>query len=331
MAVQITNENLAYYLDMLSDSLENAEGARGCIVVTDLDTMKKVLVIPGVKYTKDPIENPDAVADEYVQIPYSVLADALEGMQTATTAANTATANAYIATTYAEKVNATLEGMLVTITDRNGNARSTNIGFEIYATYPSVAAMNAQAANVPEGKFVVIATEDPTDPENARLYVRNNQAPTASEPFDFLSDLDQASSSAWADWLDNMKPEIQAAIDTADADHTQAVSDHTTAVADHTTAQGDHTQAGTDHTQYSTDHQTFLTNEQTRQTTFETNEAQRQQDFEDAEAERMATMILTRCYIDFTDMSLMFVEPEDNVTDYKVQNGNLKITIQYDE
>ena len=85
MAVTITDENLAYYLSQLCNSLENAEGARGCVVVTDLTTMKQVLVIPGVKYSQDPITNPDAVAQQYVQIPYSLLADAID---TATTAAS---------------------------------------------------------------------------------------------------------------------------------------------------------------------------------------------------------------------------------------------------
>ena len=122
------------------------------------------------------------------------------------------------AATGASNVNATLVNMTVTVTDRNGQSNSVNIGFEIYRRYGSVALMNADAANVPEGKFVIIATQDPTSEENARLYVRNEYEATDTEndPFNFLSDLDQASSAAWADWLENMKPLIVAAINHAE-------------------------------------------------------------------------------------------------------------------
>lgn len=43
--------------------------------------------------------------------------------------------------------------------------------FEIYQTYPTIADMEADFANVPEGSFVMIAS-DPSDPDNAKLYVR---------------------------------------------------------------------------------------------------------------------------------------------------------------
>ena len=98
MAVTITDENLAYYLSQLCNSLENAEGARGCIVVTDLDTMKQVLVIPGVKYNADPITNPAAVAQQYVQIPYSLLAEAIESATAAASRIQTALDNVDAAT-----------------------------------------------------------------------------------------------------------------------------------------------------------------------------------------------------------------------------------------
>lgn len=274
------------------------------------------------------------------------------------------TSAAQAATTGAERVNAQLDGMTVTITNRQGVSKSTNIGFEVYRTYSSVAAMNADAANVPQGKFVIIATTDATDPDNAKLYAKNSQG-----GFTFLSDLDQASSAAWADWLDNMKPQIESAISTADSDHTRAGQDHQTATQDHSTAQSDHTTATQDHTTATSDHnnytadrqtfqanesqrqqtfetneatrqqtfegdetqrqQTFNTSEQNRQNTFETNEEQRQQDFEDAESERMANMMLTHCFVDFATMSLMFVQPSIDTTEYKVRNGNLNITFQY--
>ena len=132
--------------------------------------------------------------------------------QSATTRANDAASSAESAIAGAEKVNAGIQGFTVTITDRNGVSRSVDIGFEIYRTYPSVAAMNADAANVPQGKFVVIATTDKTSEDNAKMYVKNSQG-----SFTFLCDLDQASSEAWADWLINMKPAIEQA--TTDANN----------------------------------------------------------------------------------------------------------------
>lgn len=231
------------------------------------------------------------------------------------------------ATNEAGNVNATLTGMTVTITDRNGVSRSENIGFEITPdhVYPSKAEMIADAANILPGKFCMIATSDPTAADNATLWSRNTQPASAgANAFTFLSDLDQASAHAWADWLENMKPEIEAAIDTADDDHERAEADHSTAAADHT-------QSGTDHQQYATDHQTFLTNEAQRQGTFDTNEAQRQQDFEDAESERMAAMVTTRCFVDVSTMCLMFVQPDKDTTQYKVRNGNLNIVVTIDE
>ena len=215
--------------------------------------------------------------------------------------AASAARDAQAAAAGAENVNAQLSGMTVTVTNRNGQSASVNIGFEIYRTYGSVSSMNADAANVPDGRFVIIATTDPTDPDNAKLYAKNSQG-----GFTFLSDLDQASSAAWADWLDNMKPTIEAAISTADADHATAGQDHSTAVSDHATASQ-------------------------QQSTFEANEAARQQAYEDAEDERMANMMLTHCYIDFTTMCLMFVQPEADTTEYKIRNGNLEITFQYEE
>lgn len=158
------------------------------------------------------------------------------------------------ATGEASNVNAEIDGLVVTITDRNGQSHSVNIGFDIAGTYASVAAMNADAANVQEGAFVMIATSDPTSTENARLYVRNSTAPTSSEPFTFLSDLDQAATSAWADWMENYKPTIIADHQRAETDHTTASTDHTTAASDHTAATADHTQAASDHSTAASDH-----------------------------------------------------------------------------
>lgn len=312
---------------------------------------------------------------------------------------------AVTATDEASNVDAALNGFTVTITNRNGVSRSVDIGFEMFKTYPSVAAMNADASNVPQGKFVIIATVDPTSEENARLYCKNSQG-----GFTFLSDLDQAATHAFADWMENYKPVIEsdhtraesdhstASTDhttavtdhtvattdhttavtdhttsvtdhnTAESDHTRAESDHSTATSDHTRAESDHTRAESDHTRAEDDHTTATTdhttaeNDHTRaesdhsraetdhgraeedhgtftedhriseeqQSTFEANEAQRQQDFEDAEAERMASMVVTRCFVDVSTMNLMFVQPEKDSTEYNVRYGNLNITVTYE-
>ena len=224
------------------------------------------------------------------------------------------------ATAGAEKVNATLVGMTVTVTDRNGQSRSRNIGFEITEdhVYPSVAAMQADAANVLPGKFCMVATTDKTSEENARLYTKNS-----ADGFTFLSDLDQAATHAFADWMENYKPVIE-------ADHSRAESDHSTAVSDTGRAATDHQTATQDHENYTADRQTFADNEAARQQTFDTNEAQRQEDFENAEADRMAAMTVTRCFVDLTTMCLMFVQPASDSTQYQVRNGDLNITVRYE-
>ena len=179
----------------------------------------------------------------------SGITETIQDAESATQAANSAASNADAKASEAANVNAQLSGMTVTVTNRNGVSTSVNIGFDIYRTYSSVAAMNADAANVPDGKFVMIATTDKTSEDNAKLYGKNAQG-----SFTFLSDLDQASSAAWADWLENMKPAINERITTADSDHTRAGQDHTTASSDHTAATSDHTQAGTDHSTAQADH-----------------------------------------------------------------------------
>ena len=183
---------------------------------------------------------------------------AVSDAQAATQAAQQATSDAQSATAGAERVNATLVGMTVTVTNRNGVSTQVNIGFEITPdhVYPSIAAMEADAANVLPGKFCMIATTDKTSEDNAQLWSRNSSAATSEHPFTFLSDLDQASSAAFADWLNNYKPVIEADHQTAENDHTTADQDHTRAGQDHTTADQDHTTAGQDHTRADQDHTT---------------------------------------------------------------------------
>lgn len=62
----------------------------------------------------------------------------------------------------------------------------TGEAFSIYATYVSIAAMNSDAANVPAGKFVLISSSV-SDPDNAKLYVKNSQG-----SFSYLTDMSGA-------------------------------------------------------------------------------------------------------------------------------------------
>ena len=66
-----------------------------------------------------------------------------------------------------------------------GPQGQTGEGFAIYKTYASIEAMQADAANVQQGKFVLISsTED--DPDNGKLYVKGETE------FTYLSDLSGA-------------------------------------------------------------------------------------------------------------------------------------------
>lgn len=66
-----------------------------------------------------------------------------------------------------------------------GDKGDTGEGFSIFKTYASVAAMNADKANVQQGKFVLIASNT-EDVDNAKLYVKG------ATDFTFLTDLSGA-------------------------------------------------------------------------------------------------------------------------------------------
>lgn len=79
---------------------------------------------------------------------------------------------------------------LASLIGPRGEKGETGDGFEIYKTYRSVAAMNADAANVPDGKFVIIETGNTNDPDNSKLYVRTVDG---TAPFEFVTDMSGAS------------------------------------------------------------------------------------------------------------------------------------------
>ena len=66
-----------------------------------------------------------------------------------------------------------------------GPKGDTGEGFSIYKTYASIAAMNADAANVPEGKFVII-TSTVAEEDNAKLFCKN------ATDFSFVTDMSGA-------------------------------------------------------------------------------------------------------------------------------------------
>ena len=70
-------------------------------------------------------------------------------------------------------------------TGPKGEKGDTGEGFSIFKTYASVAAMNADKANVQQGKFVLIASNT-EDVDNAKLYVKG------ATDFTFLTDLSGA-------------------------------------------------------------------------------------------------------------------------------------------
>ena len=119
----------------------------------------------------------------------------------------------------AANVDADVQGTTVTITTRNGVQRSVDIGFYIDPdhVYESKEQMKSAASVVDAGQFCIIATTDPTDPDNATLWIRNSLPSTSAEPYTFLSDLDQAATEVWDDWNTNLRQAIVQATSDAEA------------------------------------------------------------------------------------------------------------------
>lgn len=74
---------------------------------------------------------------------------------------------------------------LVQLSQITGPQGPAGEGFAIFKTYASVSDMEADAANVEEGKFVMISSTE-EDPDNAKLYVK------AANAFNFVTDLSGA-------------------------------------------------------------------------------------------------------------------------------------------
>ena len=80
----------------------------------------------------------------------------------------------------------TAGAVVLNFTIPRGVKGDTGEGFSIHKTYASVALMNADAANVAEGKFVLIASTV-EDVDNAKLYVKSS-----SNTFTYLTDMSGA-------------------------------------------------------------------------------------------------------------------------------------------
>ena len=135
-------------LDEYTAQLENQSGVNATPIMP-IANVDETVSMPAVKFDSDPRINSRAHPQGYYQIPVSdfyARIDALAGnVQDATDDLNDlkertdqarldtieATEQAQAATDEASNVNATLIGMTVTITDRNGVSRQTKIGFDI--------------------------------------------------------------------------------------------------------------------------------------------------------------------------------------------------------
>lgn len=100
---------------------------------------------------------------------------------------NTETSQYYICTGLPENASTWL--YLGNLQGAQGEKGDTGAPFAIYKTYESIAAMNADAENVPDGRFVLIETGNVDDEDNSKLYVRTVGG--AAE-FQFVTDLSGA-------------------------------------------------------------------------------------------------------------------------------------------
>ena len=80
----------------------------------------------------------------------------------------------------------TSEAVILNFTIPRGAKGDTGEGFSVHKTYASIALMNADAANVAEGKFVLIASTV-EDEDNAKLYVKSS-----GSDFTYLTDMSGA-------------------------------------------------------------------------------------------------------------------------------------------
>lgn len=97
-------------------------------------------------------------------------------------------------------------------------------GFSVFKTYTSISAMNADKANVAEGKFVLISSNE-SDPDNAKLYVKG------ATDFTFLVDMSGATGIQGPKGTDGVTPQITANVETLAAGENASIEQTGTAAA----------------------------------------------------------------------------------------------------
>jgi len=162
--------------ELTAEELENIENIR-------------ILTIPGMVPPKDG-EKERWVQTNFVHILRPInqaienLGTAEQDAEDAAGAANEAADRvdasieaAENATAAASKVNAVLStqlgAVLLSVTNRNGETVTKEVGWRICKTYPSIAAMSADSDNVEEGRFVLISAVK-VDPETGEPVVDSN-------------------------------------------------------------------------------------------------------------------------------------------------------------
>ena len=196
------------WIEIAQDTGVNLE-EKDSVPVLSLNDMDSTVSIPGVKFTHisyDASGNAtiDGKPEYYAQLPLGTLAIKTNAAQAAADAANQAAQGALAATTAAENVDAALSSdnvgaVILTVTDRNGQQTSKEVGFRISATFTTTDDMYAHAADVAYGRFVLI-DGDVELTDTGKLYVRTfipaaipeegEDYPT--DTFAFLADLSGA-------------------------------------------------------------------------------------------------------------------------------------------
>lgn len=298
-------------LDEYTASLENQTGNNSVPIMAE-DEIDETVSMPALKYSANPLENSRAVPEGYRQVPFVTFWNRIDKLATKVEVSTADLDVLHTATAAARDA-------------ANEAAQAANQSREAIERNEQTRIINEQTRQENEATRQGNESQRVTN-ENTR---KDNETQRQSNE------------------------------NTRKSNETQRVSDENTRKSNETIRQNQEStrqnqestrqnQETTRQNQESTrqnQEQTRQNQEQTRQTnennrqqaeslrqsTFETNEQQRQQDFEDAEAERIAAMLMTECYVDFDTMCLMFVQPEKDTTDYNVVDGDLMITVQYEE
>ena len=180
--------------DIITEYLETYGSAIGEyrvreLTAEDLEDVEnmKILTIPGM----------DPTTEEWVQTNMAnmirPITEAVSDWEALEESIEQAVADAQGADNVDANMSTQSGAVLLTVTNRDGISTTKEVGFRIARTYDSIAAMNADAANVNEGQFALIAAtgqHPEEDPDNAKLFVRN--AATAQTAYTYLTDLSGA-------------------------------------------------------------------------------------------------------------------------------------------